>query len=99
MKILAIEQEVPGVTDEEFAPHLKAEAARAWALHQAGVIRELYFRADWSGAVLVLECASVEEAADVLATLPLVKAGLIGFDIIPLKAYPGFSRLFAEGEA
>jgi muconolactone delta-isomerase len=99
MKILAIEKEVAGVTDEEFAPHLKAEAARAWELHQAGVVRELYFRADWPGAVLVLECAGVEEAADVLNTLPLVKAGLITFDIIPLKAYPGFSRLFAEGGA
>ena len=99
MKILALEKEVPGVADGDFAPHLKAEAARAWELHQAGVIRELYFRADWPGAVLVLECAGVEEAADVLNTLPLVKAGLIAFDIIPLKAYPGFSRLFAEGGA
>jgi muconolactone delta-isomerase len=96
MKILAIEKEVPGVTDGDFAPHRKSEAARVWELHQAGVIRELYFRADWPGAVLMLECAGVEEAADVLSTLPLVKAGLIAFDIIPLKAYPGFSRLFAE---
>jgi muconolactone delta-isomerase len=96
MKILAIEKEVPGVTDGDFAPHRKREAARVWELHQAGVIRELYFRADWPGAVLMLECAGVEEAADVLSTLPLVKAGLIAFDIIPLKAYPGFSRLFAE---
>ncbi len=98
MKILAIEKEVPGVADEDFTPHLKAEAARAWELHQAGVLRELYFRADWPGAVLMLECAGVEEAAGVLSTLPLVKAGLIAFDVIPLKAYPGFSRLFAEEE-
>ncbi len=98
MKILVLEKEVPGVADGDFAPHLKAEAARAWELHQAGVIRELYFRADWPGAVLVLECDGVQEAADVLSTLPLVKAGLIAFDIIPLKAYPGFSRLFAGQE-
>jgi muconolactone delta-isomerase len=98
VKILAIEKEVPGVADEDFAPHLKAEAAQVWELHQAGVIRELYFRADWSGAVLMLECAGVEEAAGVLSTLPLVEAGLIAFDVIPLKAYPGFSRLFAEPE-
>ena len=96
MKILAIEKEVPGIADEAFGPHLKAEAARAWELYQAGVLRELYFRTDWSGAVLILECAGVEEANDVLNTLPLVQAGLITFDIIPLKAYPGFSRLFAE---
>ena len=33
-------------TAEDFAPHLKAEAARAWELYQEGIIRELYFRAD-----------------------------------------------------
>jgi hypothetical protein len=96
MKILAIEKEVPGVTDEEFRPHLKAEAAKVWALYQAGVFRELYFRQDWPGAVLVLECADVEEANEVLNTLSLVKEGLITFDVIPLIPYPGFARLFAE---
>jgi len=29
-----------------------------------------------------------------LNTLPLVKEGLITFELIPLKAYPGFERLF-----
>jgi len=95
MKILALETEVPDTTAEQFATHLAAEARRAWELHQAGVIRELYFRADREEAVLVLESASLEEARGALATLPLVRAGLIGFDLIPLRAYPGFERLFA----
>ncbi len=60
-----------------------------------GVIRELYFRADREAAVLVLECENVAEAQHHLASLPLVKAGLIAFDVIPLKAYPGFARLFS----
>lgn len=97
MKILAIEKEVPGVTEEKFKPHLKAEAVKAWELYQTGVFRELYFRRDRSSAVLVLECTDVEEAHDILNVLPLVKEGLITFDIIPLKPYPGFSRLFGEG--
>ena len=95
MKILAIEKEIPGVTEEEFGPHLEAEAAKVWELYQADMFRELYFRKDWPSAVLVLECADVEEANKVLNTLPLVKEGLIAFDIIPLIPYPGFSRLFA----
>ena len=97
MKILALEKDVPGVADDACGPHLKAEASRAWALQQAGVLRELYFRADWPGAVLVLECRDVDEARGVLATLPLVRAGLIDFDLIPLVPYPGFARLFASG--
>ena len=96
MKILAMEREIPGVPDKAFKPHLGAEAARVWELYQAGVFRELYFRQDWPGAVLILECADVEEAREVLDTLPLVQEGLITFDIIPLAPYPGFSRLFAD---
>ena len=94
MKILALETEVPGVPDDAYAPHLRAEAARAWELHQAGVIRELHFRADRPEAVLVLECAGVDEARAALATLPLVREGLIDFELIPLVPYPGFARLF-----
>ncbi len=95
MKILAMEHERPGATADDFKPHLKAEAARAWELYQAGVFREMYFRADEPSAVLILECADVEAARAALDTLPLVKAGLITFDLIPLVPYPGFSRLFA----
>ena len=96
MKILALETDVPDVTEAQFKPYLKAEAMRAWELHQAGVIRELYFRSDEPAAVLVLECNDVDEARRVLATLPLVSAGLIDFELIPLRAYPGFARLFVE---
>ena len=95
MKILALERELPGAAPEAYQAHGKAEAARAWELHQQGVIRELYFRQDRSEAVLVLECRGVAEAREALATLPFVKEGLIEFELIPLKAYPGFSRLFA----
>jgi hypothetical protein len=96
MKLLALEREIPGTTAEQFQPHLEAEAARVWELYQAGLFRELYFRQDRSEAVLVLECADVQEADRVLGTLPLVRQGLITFEVIPLVPYPGFSRLFVD---
>jgi hypothetical protein len=96
MKILAIEEPNPIATDDDFTPHLTAEATRAWELHQSGVIRELYFRADREEAVLILECASLDDAQAALATLPLVAEGLIRFTLIPLRAYPGFARLFGR---
>jgi muconolactone delta-isomerase len=95
MKILAIEADLPDVDTVAMLPLLKAEATRVWDLVQAGVVREIYFRADRPSAVLILECANVEEAEQLLATLPLVQARLIAFDIIPLAPYPGFGRLFA----
>jgi hypothetical protein len=96
MKILAIEHELPGAEPAAFRQYGRAEARRAWELHQQDVIRELYFRGDRDEAVLVLECEDVAAAQGVLATLPLVEHGLIEFELIPLRAYPGFARLFAE---
>jgi hypothetical protein len=97
MKILAIEHDPPGSNADQFTPELlRAEARRAWELQQASVIREMYFRADREEAVLVLECADVNEARSILETLPLVRERLIGFELIPLTAYPGFARLFSQ---
>jgi len=96
MKILALEHEVSGVEAGAFQAHLKAEAMRVWELQQAGIIREIYYRQDRSEAVILLECDDAANAQDVLASLPLMREGLITFEIIPLKAYPGFARLFGE---
>ena len=95
MKILAIEHENQGIEPGLYAQFRRAEAIRAWELYQSGLIRELYFRQDRSQAVLMLECDSVVDARKVLQSLPLVQAGLIDFELIPLVAYPGFGRLFA----
>ncbi len=97
MKILAIEREGPGAGSENTHSLLKAEAKRVWDLHAAGVIREIYFRSDRREAVLMLECSGVDEANRILSSLPLVKAGSIRFEVIPLSAYTGFERLFADG--
>jgi len=94
MKFLALEQELPGVRADQYAPHLEAEAAAVWRLYQSGLARELYFRQHRPSAVLVLECADLAEAQVALASLPLVQAGLIVFDLIPLRPYSGFARLF-----
>ena len=95
MKILALEIEVPGITSDRFTEEiLRDEARKAWELNQSGVLRELYFTADTNEAVLVLECESTDEARRRLSELPLVRAGLIDFRLMPLVAYSGFARLF-----
>ena len=94
MKILAIEKEFEGKTSKDFQPYLKDEARSVWELYRQNFIREIYFRADQSSAVLMLESESVKEAKETLAKLPLVKKELIYFEIIPLVPYQGFERLF-----
>lgn len=94
MKILALEKEVPGVQPEQFHQYGKIEAARVWELYKKGILREIYFHAETHEAVLIMECANRQEAEALLGTLPLVTAGLITFEVLPLIPYTGFARLF-----
>lgn len=94
MKILAIEKEIHGVKEQDYKPHLKPEALKAWELYQKGIIRELYFTEKDNSAVLILECKNEDEANKYLSSLPLVKEGLIKFNVMSLIPYPGFARLF-----
>ena len=97
MKILALETAVSDVRDDQFTLELLAEEAqRAWELYQEGTIRELFFSQEKYEAVLILECGDSAEAQRVIDSLPLVKAGLIGFKIVPLVPYDGFARLFSK---
>lgn len=96
MKILALEKEFAGKTTEDFQKYSEAEAMHVWNLYKSEKIREIYFRGDQKSAVIILECKDIEEAKEVLSTLPLVKNKLIDFDIIPLIPYPGFERLFKK---
>lgn len=99
MRIVALEV---GIDDGRILPMsglATAEAARLWELVQAGIVRETYFRSDRREAVLMLECASLDEARSHLGTLPFVQEGLIGFELIGLRPYPGFARLFADRTA
>jgi muconolactone delta-isomerase len=95
MKFLALEVESPNLVSSDFEPYLREEAKHVWELQQQGIIREAYFRADRHTAVLVLECDDLAQARDITASFPLVRQGLIHFEIIPLVPYSGLARLFA----
>ncbi len=94
MRILALEVEKQEVSADDIKPLLREEARKVWMLYQDDFIREIFFRADKTSAILMLECSDIEEAKQKLAKLPLVSANLIDFELIPLVPYPGFSRLF-----
>lgn len=96
MRIIAIEVEKPGLNKRDFVPHLRDEAKEGWKLYKESFIREMYFRDDKPQVVLILEAKNIEEAKEKLSTLPLVKQGLITFELIPLRPYHGFERLFGN---
>jgi hypothetical protein len=99
MRVLALEVEPLGVPTGSFKELASEEAAALWGLVQAGVVRETYFRSDRPDAVLLLECGGLDEARERLDALPYVRAGLIRFELIGLRPYPGFARLFAAAPA
>ncbi len=94
MRILAMEKAGPAAAHGDMKRFLPAEARRVWELQQRDQLREVWFTVPDRRAVLLLECASVEEAGGLLATLPLVREGFIAFDLLALRPYDGFERMF-----
>jgi muconolactone delta-isomerase len=96
MRILAIEKDSSEPAQPDARPFLKEEAQRVWELYREGQLREIWFTVTDRRAVLLLECPSEQEAIGLLSTLPLVREGCISFDVLPLKPYSGFERLFGQ---
>lgn len=95
MRILVLDVPKAGVTFEDYLPHLLEETKHAWELYKSDVIREIYFRQDRPGVAVIVEADSVEQAKDACSQFPLVKAGLIDFDYIPLANYAMWDSLFS----
>lgn len=93
MKLLAIEKEVSGVDWSAVERELMNQEARdVYQLYLAGQLREHYFNQNQC-AVLMLECANKAQAQELLATLPLVRNGLIEFEVMELHPYTGYDRI------
>ena len=95
MKVLAVGHARSGVMWEDIAPYVDEEARSMWEVYESEQLREFYLRADHlPGVVLVFECDDMTEAERLVAALPMVEAGLLDFEVIPLRPYMGFRELF-----
>ena len=79
MKVLAVSSNTGDPT-----PYIPDEMRRIAELQAAGVIEQLYLKADRSGAVIILETESGDEAERQLSTLPLVQRGMTSFEVTEL---------------
>jgi muconolactone delta-isomerase len=77
---------------ESFTPELGArESQRVKELYAAGLLRQVWRRADTPGAAILWEAASESEVRDALESLPIFKAGMLELTaLVPLEPYPGF---------
>lgn len=96
MEFLAIANVGPAASVELVELLGEAEARRVWELYVGGVVRRVWCRGDRAGAVLLLECTTGAEARDAVGSLPMVEAGLLEVEVIPLEAYDGLASLFAR---
>ena len=98
MRFLALGSEVdstfPGLAPDEAVALGRAEARRAWELHQAGIVREISFRMGVRQSVMILEAVDEAAARQALDSLPFVRAGRLTFEVIGLHPYDGWARLF-----
>ena len=99
MKILCLDRPKPDATFEKYLPHLQDEVRHTWQAYKSGIVRDIYFRQDRPGVAIILECASVEDAQKAFADFPLVKAGLIDMEAIPLGPFTNWEMLFAPVSA
>jgi hypothetical protein len=97
VKVLAIGEAQPGIGWEHIAPYVGEEARSVWELYESDRVREFYLRADHRpGFVLVFETDDVSEAERLVAALPIVEAGLLDFEVVPLRPYVGLRELFED---
>lgn len=96
MLFLVIARVVEGTPLEQVVPLVKPESAKIWEYYASDRVRSVYYFADMGGAVLLYEAASLAEAQAAIDELPMGQAGVLKFEIIPLKPYLGFEQLFAK---
>lgn len=92
MKILAIEKEIEGALWSNVNDLLRDEAQHVFELYLSGTLREIYFT-EKKSAVLVIEADDTNTVKMLLENFPLVKSGMIKFEIMELRPYTGFERL------
>jgi len=98
MQVLAIDKVPEGVTKEMLFPHLPSELAATLNLYLQEKIRTFYFRKDRPGVVFLLETESLNEAKEILGTLPMVKENLLDFDLIPVGPLAPLGMLLQKKE-
>lgn len=96
MKILSICDVVPGTNIDLIRGELLAETRAAWSLFEAGVLREAYVTASPGRVILMLEVESIKQAEERLQDLPLVAKSMLRFELIELRPFLNWSRLFAN---
>ena len=92
-EVMVMTSRKPGVAGADVTKLAQEEVRTAVQLYLDGKIDRWYTRADGKGAVLILHCKTVDEAREVIAGLPMVKAGYLDVEYIPVGPFTGLRVL------
>ena len=95
MRFVSICRPVDGAGMEQFQPYLEAEVRYGWDNYKNGTFREIYFRQDMLGVVVMVEADSLNAARAAVENFPLARAGLVSFETIPVGPFTNWEMLFA----
>jgi hypothetical protein len=85
MQILAISKLKEGVTPDSIGQLGADEVKHTLESYLDGKIRSFWFQVDRPGVVFILECSDENEAQELMNEQPLVAAGMMSIDLIPLQ--------------
>jgi hypothetical protein len=96
MQILAISKLKEGVTLDKIGQHGADEVKHTLEAYLDGKIRNFWFQVNRPGVVFILESTDENEARCVMEELPLVVAGLMNLDLIPLQPLKSLGTLIGR---
>ena len=92
-EVMAMTSLKPGVALPDVMKLVQEEVRVAVQLYLEGKVERWYTRGDGKGAVLFLRCRTAEEGRVIMADLPLVKAGYLNVEYIPMGPFSGLRNL------
>ena len=96
MKVFAIASAKPSVTPDQLRQHLPKEVPATLRHYLDGTIEQFWFR-EKAGPIFLMNVESIEQAKAELATLPLVQADLMTYELMPVTPLSPL-RLLIQGK-
>ena len=92
MKVFAIASAKPTLTPDELQKHMPNEVPATLKHYLDGSVEQFWFR-EGAGPIFLMNVESVEEAKATLDTLPLVVAGHMTYEFMPVGPLRPLGRL------
>lgn len=94
MLVYAIMRLKPDTTLDSVKAHGQEEARAVWAQIAADTFRAVSLTVNQPGAVIQIEAPDVASAGVAMATLPLVREGLVAVEYLPVGPYRNLEAIF-----